>query len=58
MTTVTEQRTPLWQMTDEQLRFIADDDLTQWDRRITAKMILEKRNAPEPAVRVDEEDGA
>lgn len=42
----TEVGTPLWQMTDEQLRFIADDDLTQWDRRITAIVILENRAAP------------
>jgi len=37
-------RTPLWRMTDEQLRFIANDDLADWDRRKTAMSILHKRN--------------
>ncbi len=50
--TVTDTRTPLWQMTDEQLLFIANDDLAEWDRRKTAVAILRDRDT------TSEEDGA
>lgn len=51
-------RTPLWQMTDGQLRFLVADDLTQWDRRKTAEMILLGRAPEQYSVKVEEEDGA
>jgi hypothetical protein len=56
----TVPRTPLWQMTDDQLRFLAEDELTQWDRRITAQMILDHRNEMPDGVRrgETEDDGA
>lgn len=36
-------RTPLWAMTDEQLRAYVEDDLIEWHRRQTARMILLER---------------
>lgn len=38
-----ESRTPLWRMTDEQLRAYAEDDLVDWSKRKTAEMILINR---------------
>lgn len=40
-------RTPLWRMSDEQLRFIADDILTEWNRRKMAETILINRHQQE-----------
>ncbi len=53
-------RTPLWQMTDAQLQFYADDELAPWDRRQTAKTILAGRVAPveQYSIKVEEDDGA
>ncbi len=42
--TATDTRTPLWRMTDEQLRAYVEDDLVAWDRRKTAEMILGNRH--------------
>lgn len=57
--TETETRTPLWRMTDEQLRFIAQDELAEWDRRKTATAILHQRgsdNETEFSVKTSEVD--
>jgi hypothetical protein len=46
---MSDDRTPLWRMTDEQLRAYADDDLVPWDKRKTAAAILAERTfVPEP----------
>lgn len=39
----TNTRTPLWRMTDEQLRAYVEDNLVSWDKRKTAETILVNR---------------
>lgn len=58
---VTVTRTPLWQMTNDQLFFLAEDELTPYDRRMMAAEILGERlqDEPEYSVKVPvEDDGA
>lgn len=43
MTEATETRTPLWRMSDAQLRAYVEDDLVPWDKRKTAETILVNR---------------
>jgi hypothetical protein len=45
----TQTRTPLWRMSDEQLRFIAADPTQEWNRRKFAEMILLNREQSNPA---------